>query len=434
MKACIRASEVLDCDADRRPAWRTIAENLHEYPTIDTPEGKVFIDVDNAPYPYTNYNLPVPAMANFPGEDIGLHSPEPVKQTALRTFKALEEYPPTQGYIMLPMAKVRLGIDVMDEMEKRTRQRCFLNGAVFTDCFRWIWAENFGMPIVVNDSLMQSYTGALRIAPVTLKGGARFAGLRAVGAFLVSGETRPDGTVEYLSIVSEAGAPCTVIKPWSGTIRVRNAKTMNPVAVTEVEGSISFETRKGTTYILDSPDNPWENQVKTCVSAPSAQSQIPEWYRVKVPGPDWTSAWADIEPSKRTPTGIGRFVPTADGAAMYADGPAGQATGWQIATVPIDTSTFARMEMSAHGVGKATVRVEAVGGNGGEAIAATDWTPLGASDSAIALDLPPSRTIVALSVFTRTEDGNPVEARIRSIRFLAAAGKAVPIDLRHISP
>ena len=75
MRACLTASQVLNCDASRRPTWQRIAENLRNYPTADAPGGEVFVDVENAPYPCgSRYHLPCPTMAIFPGEDIGLHS------------------------------------------------------------------------------------------------------------------------------------------------------------------------------------------------------------------------------------------------------------------------------------------------------------------------------------------------------------------------
>ena len=44
---------------------------------------------------------------------------------------------------------------------------------------------------------------------------ARFANLRAEGAFLVSSELK-DGQVQYVSILSEKGGPCTFVNPWPG--------------------------------------------------------------------------------------------------------------------------------------------------------------------------------------------------------------------------
>jgi hypothetical protein len=427
MQACVAASEVLNCDAQRRALWREIIDKLREYPTAETPAGKVFVDVENAPYPYITYNLPCPTMAIFPGEQIGLHSPDSVQAIARRTIKALHDFPPTQGYIMLPMASVRLGLDVIDEMEIRTRQRCFLNQAVYTDCFRWIWAENFGAPIVVNDSILQSYTGQLRLAPVKLKGGVRFGRLRAVGAFLVSGELHPNGEVSYVAITSEAGARCSLITPWAGSVRIRQSPFMRPVATAKNQNVLSFDTEKGATYIVDRPDEPWEDQPIVKVTAPKAVPMTPEWFRISVPGV-WPNGWHLIG------SGSGRFVPTPDGAVMHCHGPAGSTSGWQLPTVPIDSSRHSRLEAVMHGVGNGKIRMEVVGGNGGEIIAEKEWSPWPTNETTLRWYLPPARTVVALSVFAVTNDGKPLENRIRSITFLALDGSRIDLDLKHISP
>jgi hypothetical protein len=422
LKAAVAASKILDCDTSMRDGWKDIADNLRAYPTVEAPQGTVFVDVEGAPYPYDTYNLPIPTMAIFPGEDIGLHSPPAVRATALRTFRALHEHPPEQGYIMLPMAGVRLGIDALSELETNTRIRSFLNGAVFTDNHRWIWAENFGAPIVINDSIIQSYTGQLRLAPVKIKGGVRFGTLRAVGAFLVSGELRPDGEVRYLTIASEAGLPCSLVKPWAGTVRVRLFPSMRAVVVKELEGSLIFETEKGSVYVVDRPDAPWEDEPISTVSAAPAVARLPEWYRIQVPG-----RWNQIQ------FGAGRFTPVRDGAVMYSQGSAGATAGWQLPTAPVDTSRYNTLRLEMSGIGNGKIRVEAIGANGGEVIARQEW-PFPEHEATLRLDLPASHTIVAVSLLTSTNDGGPVESRIRSMQFTATDGAVVSLDLSRMTP
>jgi hypothetical protein len=414
---------VLHCDADRRALWQNIADNLREYPTAEAPGGKVFVDVENAPYPFITYNLPCPTMAIFPGDDIGLHSPAPIRELALRTIKALHDYPPTQGYIMLPMASVRLGLDGIAELEIHTRRRSFLNGAVFTDCFRWIWAENFGAPIVVNDSIMQSYTSTMRIAPVKMKGGVRFGQLRAVGAFLVSGEMRPNGDVSYLAIHSEAGKPCSLYVPWAGEVRIREFPSLQNVPFTEDAGKITFATEKGKTYVLDRPEFPWEAQPMVLVTATPAQPETPKWYPIQFPG-----GW------NLTPASSGSFAYLEQRALMDAAGSAGATTGWQMPTVPIDTTQYQALDIVMRGVGNGKFRVETRGGNGGDLIAAREWTPWPSAETVLRLELPPWRTVVAVSLFTTTHNGAPVESQIRSIQFIATNNSPIKLDLTQLHP
>jgi len=120
-----------------------------------------------------------------------------------------------------------------------------------------------GWPIVVNECLLQSYTGQIRVAPVKLKNTARFARLRTEGAFLMSGEILSGGKVSYLAITSEAGRLCNLMRPWDGPVRVRRLDTMETVTVAEKDGTLSFPTAAGTTYVVDRPEEPLEAQAIT---------------------------------------------------------------------------------------------------------------------------------------------------------------------------
>ena len=123
-----------------------------------------------------------------------------------------------------------------------------------------------GWPVVVNESLVQSYTGQIRLAPVKLKNTARFARRRTEGAFLLSGEIQSGGKVSYLAITSEAGRPCNLVRPWDGPVRVRRLDTMAGVTVAEKDGAMTFPTEVGATYVVDRPDEPWEAQPITVVT------------------------------------------------------------------------------------------------------------------------------------------------------------------------
>ena len=121
-------------------------------------------------------------------------------------------------------------------------------------------------PVVVNESLVQSYTGQIRVAPVKLKNTVRFARLRTVGAFLLSGEIQSGGKVSYLAITSEAGVPCNLLRPWDGPVRVRRGDSLKAVTVAEKDGVLTFPTAAGATYVVDRPDEPWEAQPITVIT------------------------------------------------------------------------------------------------------------------------------------------------------------------------
>ena len=126
---------------------------------------------------------------------------------------------------------------------------------------------------------------------------------------------------------------------------------MRPVAVADNQNVLSFDTEKGATYIVDRPDEPWEDQPIVKVTAPKAVPMTPEWFRISVPGV-WPNGWHLIG------SGSGRFVPTPDGAVMNCHGPAGSTSGWQLPTAPIDTSRYPRLEAAMYGVGNGKIRIQ----------------------------------------------------------------------------
>ena len=76
--------------------------------------------------------------------------------------------------------------------------------------------ESCGGLLALNEMLLQSHEGVLRLFPCWPAGqDARFGGLRAVGAFLVSAENKA-GQIGGVTIVSERGRDCTVQNPWPG--------------------------------------------------------------------------------------------------------------------------------------------------------------------------------------------------------------------------
>jgi len=77
-----------------------------------------------------------------------------------------------------------------------------------------IWLENFALPAVINECLMQSYTGEIRLFPNwSLQSAASFVDLRAVGGHLVSAACA-DGQVTSVHIRSERGGRVALWSPW----------------------------------------------------------------------------------------------------------------------------------------------------------------------------------------------------------------------------
>ena len=291
LRTAVAASEVLELDQERRTKWLHVASNLRgygttiidgknfspvkhrignspaQYTSLDFPSGEVLVAFEN--YPVIEYNLSPWTMPIFPSGEFGLHSPQKDRELALRTLQVTPYYL-WDDLVMLSMAWVRLGHDQLDVFEKHTRAILRQNGCQTyprdSGMSHMIFMHFLGWPVVVNESLVQSYTGQIRIAPVKLKNTARFARLRAVGAFLISGEILVGGKILYLAITSEAGVSCEMVRPWDGPLRVRLLDSMTKVAVAEKDGVLRFPTVAGATYVVDRPDEPWEDQPVTVIS------------------------------------------------------------------------------------------------------------------------------------------------------------------------
>lgn len=83
-----------------------------------------------------------------------------------------------------------------------------------------IWFENFALPVVVNECLMQSYDGTIRLFPNwPMDKDAEFFNLRAAGAFLVSSELK-NGKVTKVEITSDNGGIIKMVNPFASKMNI----------------------------------------------------------------------------------------------------------------------------------------------------------------------------------------------------------------------
>jgi hypothetical protein len=112
-----------------------------------------------------------------------------------------------------------------------------------------VWTENLSLPAVMNECMLQSYSGVIRLFPNTTNlGPAQFRHLRAAGAILVSAAW--DGKqVSGVEILSERGQPARLVNPWPNKkVRVSRLDGGQEVTVRN-EGDITeFKTRPGERY------------------------------------------------------------------------------------------------------------------------------------------------------------------------------------------
>jgi len=267
MKATVEAATVLGVDADERSKWAGIAENFAPYPTVQSPRGEVWADVVGAPADHI-YNVPVTLAPVFPGEQVGIDLGEEQREIARRTAETVR-LEGGNDLVYQPLIRARLGMLDLDWFKREVRY-CLLPGGWANDRVRQVggrydddtnfdfmmrmgvWTENLSLPAVLNECLLQSYSGKLRLFPNTQNlGPARFRNLRAAGAFLVSAEW--DGkTVSPITLLSERGARVELANPWTTEgARVTRIGDGGSVSVEQKGHWLTFATDPGESYRIE---------------------------------------------------------------------------------------------------------------------------------------------------------------------------------------
>jgi hypothetical protein len=260
----MEASKILDVDEGERARWAEIRQDLAPYPTAQGPFGEVWLDVPGAPTEWI-YNVPVTLAPVFPGEQVGIGRGQEHHEIARRTAEAVR-LEGGNDLVYQPLIRVRLGMLDLNTFKREVRYSLLPNG-IANDRVRQVggryddetdfdfmmrmgvWTENLSLPAVLNECLMQSWTGVIRLFPNTRGlGPARFRSLRAVGAFLVSASH--DGKkIADVSLLSEKGSRASFENPWAGSkLRVTREKDQSAVEVTVRGELVEFPTKEGETY------------------------------------------------------------------------------------------------------------------------------------------------------------------------------------------
>jgi len=167
-----------------------------------------------------------------------------------------------------PLARARLGILDLEWFKREVRysmtplgvanDRARQTGGRYSDDTDFdfmmrmgVWTENLSLPCVINECLLQSHEGLLRVFPNRQNlGKARFRDLRAAGAFLVSAAW--DGvSVSEIRIRSEKGSPARIVNPWHpGRALVRDSGSGSSATPTQAGELIEFQTAASGEYLI----------------------------------------------------------------------------------------------------------------------------------------------------------------------------------------
>ena len=227
----------LDLDRQRHSKWKHILDNLSDFPLAE--RGGRLLPKGSEDGPNRNTigttRLTFHAMI-WPSSVVG-------RDRLPNHFKMLQETASKWGeevwvhhgnsFDTVPPGAARLGVDrsrILEMMRAKIDAHALPNllieqeGGGIETCG--------GITAGINEMLLQSYEGVLRLFPCwPVNQDARFASLRAYGAFVVSAELT-NAVVHGVSLRSEKGSPCTIDNPWPdcGVRLVRNGRQAESLA------------------------------------------------------------------------------------------------------------------------------------------------------------------------------------------------------------
>jgi len=266
-KAFVEATSVLELQDKEKLLLddvKLLLSRFPDYPTAASEKyGKVLVSVPEE-HDQVVYNVPLPLFAVFPGEDYGLHTDAATMQLLKNTYLN-QQNEGGNDLVFINLQAARIGLLDLERFKRQVNYSLLPNGTAsdrvmqvhgrYNDNTAYgymdkmgIWFENFGLPVVVNECLMQSYNRTIRFFPNwPLEKDAEFQNLRAVGGKLVSGKLK-NGKVEEIQVTSEAGGVVKMILPWEkgGMVSSSGGKKIFSSQIVDIQ------TFKGEKLVLKS--------------------------------------------------------------------------------------------------------------------------------------------------------------------------------------
>lgn len=265
--AYLTSIDVLDLKTENETVASVmdILDHYPDYPTaVSEKYGEVFVSVAGESSEMV-YNLPLSLFTVFPGEDHGLHADEETMKVLVNS-KINHKNEGGNDLVLQHLQAARIGMLDLEFFKRAVRYATLENGTCtdivlqangrYTDHTNFkfmeemgIWFENFGLPAVINECLMQSYNGIIRMFPNWPENkDAAFNTLRAVGGFLVSGAMK-DGEIQEIEIYAENTNELKVYNPWGKDVGVR--LFVDGSERGNIEGElIQVSVNKGETVLL----------------------------------------------------------------------------------------------------------------------------------------------------------------------------------------
>ncbi len=237
----------LGVDSEKYPLWEDIINNLSDFPT--------FIKKGKRCFRYSKFGIrwrdenTVGLQHIYPASQVGFESGEKLLKIARNTYFINDRRLDDNGSNSYLPAGARIGVDpdfLIDGIHQNIKEFAFPN--------RLFKHHGGGLehlttiPATINEMLMQSYEGIIRVFPCwNKKSDASFKNLRADGAFLVSAELK-GGRITSLGIKSLKGRNCTV--ECASVKSVVKADDDIEIPFIKEGNKITFETQPEAEYKL----------------------------------------------------------------------------------------------------------------------------------------------------------------------------------------
>jgi len=265
-RSCIQAANILNIDKGKIKQWQNTIDHLWPWPMRNIPgEGEV-IELayykDGSIYPKLEnrkngiYHFSANTSMVFPGNLIGLNNKNDIRFKSSAII--VHDHPPSVNAISPdPIVAARLGLGniALERMTNGIRRLQHFPQGLFYNIDHWynlsLYMDSVKKPDIttqrdyvydrrthypnglptepfiqcgleplsiygatINEMLLQSNEGAIRVFPAIPDIWETAFKLRARGAFIVSSERGVDGTISGISIESQKGNICRVVNPW----------------------------------------------------------------------------------------------------------------------------------------------------------------------------------------------------------------------------
>ncbi|MFD1045386.1 hypothetical protein ACFQ1S_07185, partial [Kibdelosporangium lantanae] len=251
----VQTSEQLGLDANLRAQWTNIVNNLIAYPT----DGSAYLP-HQPPIAQTRNGENVASELIWPYDQTGIGFPD--QQMATTTWNR-RPFPYGNVWANDAVQAARLGLGDQAYQGMRTmlqKYQNYPNG--MTNNTNGVF-EYLGVHLAaMNESLMQSYNGKIRVFPAVPSDLVGKFTLLAKDGFLVSSE-REAGETKYVGIRSLYGKSTRVVNPW-GTqqVRVRRASD-NAILTTTSSAEFDLATTANTVYVVERTAKPLTSYAAT---------------------------------------------------------------------------------------------------------------------------------------------------------------------------